>query len=272
VWCSKRSIEYSIYSNVVVSSAAAMLCAGFTYNLGQNNFVLYGFLAFFATGTAYSFQRLYKAENAFTISPALAWARKHKKQQSIAIIISGIFTVFLLVFLVQKIIMVSLLLLLVGAISIVYVVPLFGKSLRDVPFLKSPIVAFVWTVFLVVFPTLNEGISLHDNFGQVMAYFFFFIAVTIPFDLRDVDIDDPHQKTLPMVIGVFYSKVIATVLILGSSLFFALFNENLSFNWFFYVVIGVLLVLILFTTPHRSIVFFAALDATLALLGLAYFV
>ena len=268
----KRITAYSIYSNVVVSSAAAFLSAGFAYTYFQNNWLIYGFLVFFATLTVYTFQRLYKAETSATRSSSLEWVRDHTKQQVVAVFVSGCITVLLLIYVVQKNLLIGILVLALGSVSMAYVVPVFGKSFRDVPYLKSPVVAFVWTVFLFVFPALNEGISMEIILWQVMAFFVFFIALTIPFDLRDADLDDPRQKTLPMLIGTKMSKVVATVLISGTGFIFALFNDNLRFNFLFYAAIGLLLVLILFTTPKRSIVFFAALDATLALLGLAYFV
>jgi 4-hydroxybenzoate polyprenyltransferase len=38
--------------------------------------------------------------------------------------------------------------------------------------------------------------------------FFFIAAITIPFDIRDLNFDDKNLKTLPQVIGIQKSKVV----------------------------------------------------------------
>ena len=111
-------------------------------------------------------------------------------------------------------------------LSLVYVVPLFGKSLRQLPYLKSPLIALVWVVVLFIFPSLNEGISFRALAGPVSSYFLFFLALTIPFDLRDMQIDSSTQKTLPMVLGEKGSRFLSVGLIAVYFIYFALFKTQ----------------------------------------------
>ena len=121
-------------------------------------------------------------------------------------------------------------------------------SLRDVPFLKIFIIAFVWSYVTLLLPALYLGVEINyfliSNFLQ---RFLFILAISIPFDIRDFKID--RMKTLPNTIGVENSK------------FFA---------WFCLVVIDLLLIIDL-VYNDITIPFFIAVFCSIELCALCIY-
>ncbi len=101
-------------------------------------------------------------------------------------------------------------------VSLFYSVSLFSKnkSLRDIPFLKIFLIAITWTVTSVVLPFLELGLTI--NLEMILLFIFnflFTIALTIPFDIRDLAHDHKNTKTIPLYFGVKTSKNIAKTLL-----------------------------------------------------------
>lgn len=46
--------------------------------------------------------------------------------------------------------------------------------------------------------------------------FFFILAITIPFDIRDVDLDEADKRTIPQLVGIPIAKMIASLFALIS--------------------------------------------------------
>jgi hypothetical protein len=264
-------LQTAIYSNSIIGLSAACLSAGFLYDAGVGNWLIYGVFNFFSVLFVYNFQRIYKARFSKVRTPLLEWVLNNKGFVFYLLSISLLTCFALFTFLWQKN---TALLLLFGAmvlLSLVYVVPLLGKSLRDLPHLKSPIIALVWVVVLFVFPCLNEGLSIRAHVGPVSIYFLFFLALTIPFDLRDLQIDSRKQKTLPMVLGEKGSRFLSIGLIFVYFIYFAVFNETLRYNVFFISSILFLSFLLFTSKRGKSEIYFACLDLCMLLIGLAYF-
>lgn len=163
------------------------------------------------------------------------------------------------------------LLLLAGIVSLIYVVPFRKKSLREIAYLKSPLIAFVWTIIIIAFPWVNEyGIS-STIFPELLAYFYYFGALTIAFDIRDLEHDFSTQKTTPQVVGITRTKVFSGVLILLFILIIAIFNENMRYNIVFYGGSLLSLLLILGINKQRKEGYYALIDASMMVIGLSYF-
>lgn len=85
-------------------------------------------------------------------------------------------------------------------------------SIRYIPGLKIFIIAIVWAGVVVFF--------VNDVTKQSILYFLemllFVIALTIPFDLRDLSFDKETVKTLPMVFGVQKVKFFGVLLMVIS--------------------------------------------------------
>ncbi len=110
-----------------------------------------------------------------------------------------------------------------------YAIPLFkiGErtiSFRSFPFVKIFAIAISWAAVSVFFP-LYEGnyeftTSVYIEFIQ---RFFILVAISIPFDIRDIVVDSKLLKTLPQVMGIKGSKKLGTLL-----LFFVVLLELLK--------------------------------------------
>jgi hypothetical protein len=97
------------------------------------------------------------------------------------------------------------------------------SALRELPYMKLPLVALVWTLATVLYPAVQaeNQIKLPSEF--VLMYsaerLFFVLALTIPFDVRDMHFDSPRLQTLPMAIGERRSGYVAiAILVLLSGL------------------------------------------------------
>lgn len=105
---------------------------------------------------------------------------------------------------------------LAGIISILYTLPVFGKSmrLRDFSFVKIFLIAFVWTIVSESIPLYEAGINFKIILPLFIERFFFFIAITIPFDIRDIEVDRTNNvKTIPSVVGKYKSITLAIFLL-----------------------------------------------------------
>jgi len=109
-----------------------------------------------------------------------------------------------------------------AAVSLLYVSPLMrGMRLREVGPFKILWVATVWSAITVVLPLVETGtgISPGNMAAMTVERWLFIFAITVPFDIRDMDNDrDKGIRTLPSMIGVRRSRVIASAAIVCSLL------------------------------------------------------
>jgi len=81
------------------------------------------------------------------------------------------------------------------------------KGLRSLPGLKLFVIALVWAGVTVLFPLSASGIALGEGEWVVFAQrFLLILAITLPFDIRDLQLDDEQLATLPQTLGVNNSK------------------------------------------------------------------
>lgn len=97
--------------------------------------------------------------------------------------------------------------------SMLYVLPIFAnkKRLRDFHLVKIFTIAFVWAWTTAFIPEylFNQSIQ-YSHLLSFAERFFFFLAITIPFDIRDLRVDrDTAVKTIPIMVGIKSSKWIA---------------------------------------------------------------
>lgn len=118
-------------------------------------------------------------------------------------------------------------------VSIAYISPLFKhrKRLRDFPMIKIFLVAFAWTILSTSLPvwTLQEFID-YQMFTFSAERLLFIFAITIPFDIRDMEKDGKAELiTIPLRYGVNTSKNIAFVCLAISAL---LATFHWEMGWF----------------------------------------
>jgi 4-hydroxybenzoate polyprenyltransferase len=161
-------------------------------------------------------------------------------------------------------------------ISFLYIFRLKGKNLRDIPNLKIHLIAFSWVFVLILFPFLVRFYVTEDFIrpfiALILGHYFYVVAVTIPFDIRDLKYDKEKQKTIPQRAGVNGAKMIAIGLLLVSAIFLTGLTPIRVDNYWFYAAILVQIILVLAMNTKRSDIYCAGwVDGAIALLGLAYF-
>ncbi|GAB5538489.1 MAG: hypothetical protein Salg2KO_05920 [Salibacteraceae bacterium] len=106
-----------------------------------------------------------------------------------------------------------------GIISVGYTIPFIPTHshwwrLRDIPLLKPIIIAFVVAYLTLCFPIFEHGtigdVFLAKNMQLFIERFVFLAAVTIPFEMRDMQSDSyAGLKTLATYLGFNFAKRLA---------------------------------------------------------------
>ncbi|NRA13523.1 MAG: hypothetical protein HRT57_16380 [Crocinitomicaceae bacterium] len=247
-----------------------MLSAGFASIIGAKQWCYYGLFAFFSTFAVYNGQRLFKAAS-LKQTPWLVWVNTNRTLLAVLTIISSILTLVALYFVWNTTQLNIIVLGISGAISFLYVFRLRGSNMREIPHLKIHLIAISWVAVLITFPMVNE-----EWFTNVILYsiahYLYVLAVTIPFDIRDLKYDLKEHRTIPQVVGVKASKAVSLVLLIGFVAIMVYVNCDLLYNWSFYGAVLVQIALVLLMTEKRSDFYCAGLiDGSIALLGLSYF-
>jgi 4-hydroxybenzoate polyprenyltransferase len=178
--------------------------------LGMNNhFIAYSILTFFATLFIYNLQRIFYTvqEDKSLLSPRRRWVFKNQPIIKILSCIGFIGVVILFFYNDWHIVLyLSPLLLL----SIAYFIP--AIQLRKNAWFKLLTLVTVWTMVTAVVPILLNHSSLMSfkNSVHIAARFSFMMAICIPFDIRDYEIDKADNiSTLPHILGEKKTKWLA---------------------------------------------------------------
>ena len=101
-----------------------------------------------------------------------------------------------------------------------YVIPIFTMknikvSFRNFPSIKIFSISFAWAGISLLFPLFEANMKFtFDVYLEFFQRFAILIAITLPFDIRDVNSDDVSLKTLPQVLGIKASKIIGLFLLI----------------------------------------------------------
>lgn len=208
-----------VYANLWISIGALNLTLNFyVLNDIESNKNVLAFV-FFSTLFSYNFQRLIKIKYKINLKgERVDWLKLNHKG---IYIISIVALVGSLIYGIPLLKETWWLLLIIGSLTFFYVwkIPgLKGKSLRDVPTLKIFVIAVVWVLFCVIFPALiiNVRIEKINLLLYSLSVFLFMISITIPFDVRDLDLDSKTKKTIPQLIGEKKSSYLSVILLVIS--------------------------------------------------------
>ncbi|MDB4088356.1 hypothetical protein N9544_01915 [Flavobacteriales bacterium] len=228
-----KFIQFIVYSNLWISIGAALLCWQ-VFHLNKLEFNLDYFLfVFFSTLVSYTVQRLFRINKIAEFNPS-AWVVKNKK---IAITLTIVGLIGASISLIQFIsIPVILWLIPSGIISLLYSL----KKLRDVPYLKIFLISISWGIICGVIPfIIAENLDFKIILFNFLIIMFYITAITIPFDIRDLGLDEDAKRTIPQMTGVPNSKNVALAL-LGISLviFLSIFNPIQSIVYFISCIVS----------------------------------
>ena len=120
-----------------------------------------------------------------------------------------------------------------ATLSLGYVLPALSQNrrFRDIHFVKIFLIVLVWAWVGVILPMIECKIVLDQKIGwMILERMFFIFAITLPFDIRDLDIDQhTNVKTIPSTLGINKSKLLA---ILSLGLMLACCWMNMLNGWY----------------------------------------
>jgi len=217
-----RILNFYIFSNIHVAVGAFCFVKLTLLSVGVHENKT-GLFVFFSTIVSYNFIR-------FVNIPAnknhvTNWFLKHKYLLIILSFFSGFCCLYFL-----SVFSWSALLVLgpFALLTILYGLPLRNKMkrLRMVPGLKIFVIAFCFAGVTVIFPLIQNEITMSQNVWLLfLQRFIFVILITIPFDIRDVKSDNKGLKTIPQFFGLKVAKIIGV--------FFGIIVVLLEYFYFF---------------------------------------
>ena len=151
---------------------------------------------------------------------------KEEKFRWMIMVFSGVITVWMAISHLE--LLTLIILFLCGIISVLYAFP--GKrNLRLIPGTKIYWIAFVWAATGILPWFESFDLPVWQVILQFLSLFCFITAITIPFDIRDVEMDADVLATLPQQMGTAAAVRLATQLLMVSGgLMLVLFGFELN--------------------------------------------
>lgn len=216
-----KLIRFLINSNIYVALGAVFLTLETQVQLGMHpQFHPYLFIIFFATLVDYNFHRL----TTVILHKEALQTEKHRWVREnlnlfYALVIASVLGFFIALTQAKREVLITLTP--IALITLFYTVPFFKSQksifrLRDIPGLKIFLISFVWAAVTIFLPIIQSGLivdKLHV-FWMFIERFLFTMAITIPFDIRDQEVDlKQGLSTLPIWIGIDKSILLAVSMI-----------------------------------------------------------
>lgn len=224
-------IDLLLYGNYWIAAAATAMCLQTQFVLtGQLHWNVFIAFVFFATLFLYAIHRIVGLKKVKPFQDqgryqVIARFRSHILFYAFSGLLISAVCFFILGMKVQIALIMPCLL------SLAYVVPIFGKRqrLRDFHFIKIFLIAAVWSWITVIIPGMERKLFWNAPLWiMALERLFFIFAITLPFDIRDLKIDQfTKVKTLPQVLGINKTKILAGLLLLIATLF-SLLNYRLE--------------------------------------------
>ena len=276
-----KLVNFYIYSSIHIGIATMALIYQTAFLFGLEVSIYYYLFSFAATIFIYcthriiGFQRMpsWMEEGRFTIIKQ--YAAHIKLYAAIGLVASGV----LLFFLPTR---VMFFLILPSFFSITYVLPVFKNKyrLRDFNYVKIFLIAIVWAYITAFIPMFfgSEQMDIATKTMIVIERMLFVFAITIPFDIRDHEIDKQTKvNTLVHSLGIDGAKklsIIAIFLVLLIN--FTLRNNGVLSDEHYFVLFGfyiALIFVIIYASKQKSDYYYSGiLDGTMILSPLLLYV
>jgi len=264
----QQFLEFCVKTNLIVAVSAFCLYKTTEILFQFHNFHL-GCFVFFATLFTYNYMRVLDSYS-FDFSAGGDYIFCYKKIILSLLFVSAVLIVYLIYILgVQFLQLITP----VAVISLLYPISFTVNSatysLRSIPFLKIFLISLVWSYVTVLLPILYYSSSLDyvvlDVFFQ---RFLFIIAISIPFDIRDMYID--QIKTFPNTIGVYESKLFAwfCLFLIDLLLIIDLINSIITVPVFcaLFITIEITSIIIYFSGQNKSFMFYGIIVEGLSII------
>lgn len=252
----KKLLNFYIFSNIHVALAGFSLTKITLKNFGIETNLTPLFVAF-SIVISYNFIRYYEIKN-----NRLSWFKDWffmNINKILLLLILSIFGLVTILFFAEFSLKSLLILFPFAFMTLFYVIPLFniGKlevSFRNFPMVKIFSIVIAWAGISVFFPLYEANYQFTSAvYLEFFQRILFLLAITIPFDIRDMNADSKSLKTLPQIMGITSSKVLGILLLIGFVLL-EIFKDNFTYVGFLIVlIISIISGLFLwFSSPKRS--------------------
>jgi hypothetical protein len=252
-----------LFFNIPISLSAGLLSLGWTQHVGIPNSIIYGLFNGSACCFLYNSHRFFKTKQG---QHALRHSFLLRILCACSLTISLLSLYFLSALTVKKIAALFPAIVL----AMFYLFPDGKRGLRNISFLKAPIVSLTWTYLLIVIPLVFEHRFESLQLNCIFAFWLFFLALTLPFDSRDVAVDPPQLLTLPMVLGSRKTALVGMLMSVGCWLL--LLHQIPTIEWKWTLSVFTLVIITLMTCPssRRNDLYYIGLDLMPGMLGILY--
>ncbi len=244
-----------------MSFSAGCLAYAFALKLGNPHNIGIGLIAFCATLFTYNIQRILRIkEIQMQSTDRHRWLSVHVPLIK-ALSTLGLVASITIYFLVLGWAIDFWFLAISAVIGVLYALKIATKldGLRDVPHIKIYLIALQWTLVAVFWPYLRLEDGVAFPWTLAFSVFFFILAATVPFDIRDIVYDDKKKMTIPQIAGIKGAKTVALVFLTISLICLILFSPAILYNGLFYVCYLVLTLLIVNSQTRRREMYFSGL-------------
>ena len=240
----KRTI---IFGNIFVAACAYFLSIEESYFAGKRALInTPSLFVFFSTLLIYNYRKLFFNDRNLVppLTQRVEWVVRNRSTLAV-ICFASLFGIMICAFSLSG--RTFLFLLPLFLVSVLYATPFSRnmnsvKRLRYLPFLKIFLIAGVWSAVTVLFPVIeNTSESLFSGpvIFTFITRFIFIFSITVPFDIRDIEVDKRNNiKTFPVVLGERTSVQIAIAALLlfilmyaGSIFFIPEINQRVVYGY-----------------------------------------
>jgi len=262
----RKVFDFLLYSNVWIALAALAAYQQSHWVWQQElRWQAYAGFLFWGTLLLYSLHRLIVLRKLrYSQAPHLVSARKWRRTIQIVLGLGLLATPY---YYFQLPLRQQALLLLPAALSLGYVLPLFGsgRRLRDLPYLKIFLIAASWTLLTAYIPFAEKDIAFLSFALHLLERFSFIFTIALLFDIRDIYTDESTTvSTLPSQLGLSWSRRLGNIA-LAIFLICFLLNSNVMCVYSYTQCVAAILsatctyLLIRLAHPRRSVYFYGLL-------------
>ena len=255
-----KIFEFFLNSSVWVAITVSALVEITSMNIGVKTSSFLRFFIFFGTIFGYNFMKYFEKTHLSVFHPRVLkvdlvtiqkWFKGLQSPKKATFLLS-VFSAVSCGVLIFKLNYETLVLLCVPALlSFFYAVSYRNKTLRSTSGLKIYVVGVVWAIVTVILPVVDGKIDVdYDIWITFIQRVIFVVVLILPFEIRDLRVDDLSLGTLPQKIGVQKTKLFGAVLLLISLLLEFFKDVVLELN---VVVLPVIFTVTLFFLINSSV-------------------
>src|ERR1700741_275890 len=192
----KKFLYFLIDTNIYISLAAVFLTIATQIQLGLSpQWHPYLFIIFFATLFEYNLHRLITV---ITNKEALDSDKHNWVKENIGwfyfLVFTSVLGLIVAILLAKHEVLMALTP--IAIITIAYSLPIFKSKdavlrLREIPLIKIFLISIVWAAATILLPIIQTDVKFNttDIIAMLAERFFFILAITIPFEIRDIEAD-----------------------------------------------------------------------------------